>query len=85
MPVTQANKPAVRPRPGSDLPQTMTAEEYVALPKRLHGYTATAMNWCGTYWSCAIRDHVGSMGPYKASCNAISTNGWKNSDTAPWP
>ena len=39
MPATQTNKPAVRPRPSSDLPQTMTAEEYVALPKRLHGYS----------------------------------------------
>ena len=39
MPATQTNKPAVRLSPSSDLPQTMTAEEYVALPKRLHGYS----------------------------------------------
>ena len=82
MPATNTEKATDRPRIGGDAPQVMTAEEYVTLPDRQSGCAYELVR--GLHWLYAIRRCPGPIRTYKANCAAISTNGWKHSDTVQW-
>ena len=82
MPATNTGKATDRPRIGGDVPQVMTEEEYVTLSDRQSGCAYELVR--GLHWLYAISGCPGPIRTYKANCTAISTNGWKHSDTAQW-